>query len=176
MKKSLTVSLLCVFAIGSQAAEPIPNRLIDYNAFQADVAKVGRLRETHRISEEEFIRMAAEPHTVVLDARSAGMFALLHVKGARNLSLPDITDDELAKVIPSKSTRVLIYCNNNFLNAPEAFPTKRTPASLNIYTFNVLFSYGYSNVYELGPLLDIHQTRLKFEGRRAPLAADNQPS
>jgi len=172
VKKILAVALLSLFAVGSQAAETIPNPLIDYGAFQADVAKVGQLRETRRITEREFIRMAAEPGTVVLDARSAAMFALLHVKGARNLSLPDITDGELAKVIPSKSTRVLIYCNNNFLNAPEPFPTKRLEASLNIYTFNVLYSYGYRNVYELGPLLDIHKTKLKFEGSRATLTAN----
>ena len=168
MKKSFAFALLCLFAVGGWAADPIPNPLIDYGAFQADVAKVGQLREKRRISEADFIRMARDPDTVVLDARSAGMFALLHVKGARNLSLPDITEDELARVIASKSTRVLIYCNNNFLNAPEAFPTKRLEASLNIYTFNVLYSYGYTNVYELGPLLDIHKTRLTFEGSRPP--------
>ena len=168
MNKSFAVSALCLFAVGSWAADSIPNPLIDYGAFQADVAKVGVLREQRRISEAEFIRMAAQPDTVVFDARSAGMFALLHVKGARNLSLPDITDEELARVIPSKSTRVLIYCNNNFLNAPEPFPTKRIMASLNIYTFNVLYSYGYTNVYELGPLLDINKTALKFEGSNTP--------
>ena len=101
---------------------------------------------------------------MVLDARSAEKFRLLHVMGARNLSLPDMTAEELARVIPTKSTRVLIYCNNNFLNAPGAFPSKVLSASLNVYTFNVLYSYGYANVYELGPLLDINVTGLKFAG------------
>jgi hypothetical protein len=71
-----------------------------------------------------------------------------------------MTAETLAKVIPDKSTRVLIYCNNNFRNAPAAFPTKMAPASLNIYTFNVLHTYGYKNVYELGPLIDIEKTLL----------------
>jgi phage shock protein E len=125
---------------------------------------VGELRATRRVSERQFIRMAAEPGTVVLDARSAGMFARLHVKGAVNLSLPDITEEELARVIPSKDTRILIYCNNNFRNAQRAFPTKVAPASLNVHTFNVLFAYGYKNVYELGPLIDIDKAKLRFEG------------
>jgi hypothetical protein len=110
--------------------------------------------------------MAADPGTVILDARSAEKFALLHVQGAKNLSLPDITAEELARIIPSKATRILIYCNNNFVNENAAFPTKAISASLNIYTFNVLYAYGYTNVYELGPVIDVGKTRLTFEGLR----------
>ncbi len=168
MKNTIATTLLLAIAGVSQAQE-IPNRLIDYAGFADQVADVGQLRQRHRITEEEFIRMAQDPRTVVLDARSAEKYAQLHVKGAKNLSLPDITADELAKILPGKSTRVLIYCNNNFLNAPGAFPSKAITASLNIYTYNVLHSYGYENVYELGPLLDIHQARIVFEGSEVGL-------
>jgi len=146
------------------SADEIPNRFIDYDAFRANVQAVGELRRQRRVTEEEFIRMAREAETVVLDARSAEKFAQLHVKGARNLSFPDITEAELARVIPSRSTRVLIYCNNNFLNEPRAFPTKSVAASLNVHTLNALYSYGYTNVYELGPLIDINTAKLQFEG------------
>ena len=37
-------------------------------------------------------------------------------------------------------------------------------ASLNIHTINVLYAYGYTNVFELGPLIDIKQTKIPFEG------------
>jgi hypothetical protein len=70
----------------------------------------------------------------------------------------------LAKVFPAKSTRILIYCNNNFLNAPNTFASRAPAASLNIHTFNTLYSYGYTNVYELGPLIDIRKAKLRFEG------------
>jgi hypothetical protein len=109
--------------------------------------------------------MASEEGTIVLDARSDAKFAIMHVKGARHLAFPDITADELAKVIPEKSSRVLIYCNNNFLNEPEAFPSKMPTASLNIHTFNTLYNYGYQNVYELGPLVDVKKTKLTLEGK-----------
>ena len=145
----------------------IPNRLIDYDAFLTGAADVGQLRKERRITEDEFIAMSSDPATVVLDARSTEKYHLLHVSGARHLSFPDITADELAKVIPSKSTRVLIYCNNNFLNAPGAFAAKAASASLNIHTFNTLHSYGYTNVCELGPLLDVRTTKLQFEGAAA---------
>jgi len=41
-------------------------------------------------------------------------------------------------------------------------------ASLNLYTFNTLSSYGYKNVYEMGPLIDIKKSGLTFEGSLAP--------
>ena len=160
--------ILILFA-GLASAEEIPNPLIDYAAFQTGVERVGVVRENLRVTEREFTRMAADRSTVILDARSAEKFALLHVKGAKNLSLPDMTEDELAKVIPSKSTRILIYCNNNFTNEPGAFPAKNLSASLNVYTMNVLFAYGYTNVYELGPLIDIRKTIIPFVRAKAPI-------
>jgi hypothetical protein len=163
MKKACIVLYLgCLGA--SLLAEEIPNRLIDYGAFTSQVAAVGQLRSTRRVTEDEFIKMSREPETIVLDARSEQKYDLLHMKGAKHLSLPDMTAGELAKVIPSSSTRILIYCNNNFLNSPKAFPAKAPAASLNIHTINVLYAYGYANVFELGPLIDINKTKIPFEG------------
>ncbi|HUQ10371.1 MAG TPA: rhodanese-like domain-containing protein [Steroidobacteraceae bacterium] len=162
--KLATVLLL---GVSAASAGEMANPLIDYGGFSNNVARVASIRENRRVSESTFMRMARDPATVILDARSAEKFALLHVKGAKNLSLPDMTEQELAKLIARKDTRVLIYCNNNFLNEPAAFPTKTISASLNVYTFNVLYSYGYTNVYELGPLIDINRAKLEFEGKAA---------
>ena len=142
----------------------VPNRKIDYNGFLTNAVQVGKLRQERRVSEQDFIEMSQEPDTIIFDARSDSKYQMLHVKGAKHLSLPDITDAELARVIPHKDTRVLIYCNNNFENEPAAFPSKAVRASLNLYTFNTLYSYGYTNVFELGPLIDITKSRLPFEG------------
>lgn len=167
--KTILLSIFTFAALALNAADQkIPNRLIDYQGFQKGTVEVAKLREKQRISEEEFLRMAAEPGTIVYDARSDSMFARLHVKGAKHLSLPDVTAEELAKIIPDKTARILIYCNNNFLNQPGAFPAKCAPASLNIYTFNTLHSYGYDNVYELGPLIDYGKTKLPFVGTSVP--------
>lgn len=164
----LGVLLICLSATAQ--TNNIPNPLIDYPTFLTNAAEVAQLRSQHRVTEDQFIEMSAQPGTIVFDARSDDKFQKLHVKGAKHLSFPEITEADLAKVIPDKSTRVLIYCNNNFLNAPETFRTKAPAASLNIHTFNTLFNYGYTNVYELGPLIDIRKAKLQFEGDqlRAP--------
>jgi hypothetical protein len=160
-----------ILAYGATAADPsnkqIPNRLIDYPGFVSDAAKVGQIRQARRLTEDEFIRMSAEAGTLVFDARSDDKYQLLHVKGAKHLSLTDFTEAELRKVIPVKRTRLLIYCNNNFENEPVAFASKVARASLNIYTFNSLYSYGYTNVYELGPLVDIKKTKIQLAGTKA---------
>ena len=110
--------------------------------------------------------MSREPGTVVLDARSKEKFQELHVKGAVNLSFPDIAVDSLAKTVPDRDARILIYCNNNFENAEGPFPVKHASASLNLSTYIALYNYGYRNVYELGPLIDLRATALTFESFR----------
>jgi rhodanese-like protein len=148
----------------AQPAAPAPaDPAIDMAGFLRVSASAAKHRETRRISQEEFIRMSREPGTIVLDARSKQRFDDLHVKGALNLSFPDITIESLAKTIPDKNTRILIYCNNNFLNAPGPFPTKAPSASLNLSTYIALYDYGYRNVYELAATLDLGASKLEFQ-------------
>jgi len=157
--------LLWSCASAAETARPPANQLIDYEGFARNVGEVWVLREARRVSEADFIRMAGEPDTVVLDARSERLFRLRHVVGAVNLSFPEFTEATLASAIPTHQTRILIYCNNNFQNAPGPFPSKLPSASLNISTYIALYDYGYRNVYELGPLIDIGASRLELESR-----------
>lgn len=141
----------------------IDNPAIDMRGYLQDAGHAATIRERHRLTEEEFIRMSQEPGAVVLDARSAEKYCELHVRGAVNLSFPDFTATALARVISAKDSPVLIYCNNNFENAEGPFPTKAAKASLNLSTYIALYTYGYDNVYELGPLVDIHASKLAFD-------------
>src|SRR5213075_2157935 len=141
----------------------ISNPAIDMDGYLRVAAEAAAFRESHRLTEGEFLRMSQEPRTIILDARSSEKFALLHVKRAMNLSFPDISIASLAQLLPDKNTRILIYCNNNFKNEETAFPGKAARASLNLSTYIALYSYGYRNVYELGPLLDAHTTKLPLE-------------
>jgi len=158
-----------IFRTPVAAPSTIENPRIDMPGY-LDVSNLAAVhREQRRLTEAEFLRMMHEPNTIILDARSAEKFAMLHVDGAINLSFPDIAIESLAQAIPDKSTRILIYCNNNFENAERAMPSKIARASLNLSTFIALFSYGYENVYELGPLLDPATSILPFAGTEAPV-------
>jgi hypothetical protein len=169
------IAILALFATLSAAAQgvaetgaPIINPAIDEAAYLRVVGDALGHRARHRLSEADFIRMSREPGAIVLDARSRAKFDELHVAGAINLSFPDIAVASLAEALPDKNASILIYCNNNFSGAEDAFPSKLPSASLNLPTYVALYDYGYRNVYELGPLIDIAATSIAFEGRVAP--------
>jgi hypothetical protein len=189
--------------VASQKATAAPaaqNPAIDYAGFEKIAAETAPVREKRRLTEKEFAAMAAQPGTVVLDARSADKFAMRHISGAVNLPFTEFTEATLAKVLPAKDTRVLIYCNNNFNGAPRSMARKAADpvdfadraqvqrpqqvqvpqdgrpngaASLNINSYIALATYGYKNVYELGPLLNVQSTMLPFEGSEVPVKANS---
>ena len=154
-------ALLLLCWVGAALAQDNP--AIDMPGYLRVASEAAAHRATRRVSEAEFIRMSREPGTVVLDARSREKYDELHVKGAVNLSFPDITIESLQRVLPDKDARILIYCNNNFANAEGPFPAKLASASLNLSTYIALYNYGYRNVYELEPLIDLAASRLEFE-------------
>jgi hypothetical protein len=146
------------------AEDPIPNRLIDYKGFQQIVDSSRQEREAHRLSEAAFLSAMKEKDVVVLDARTASRYQMRHIKGAINLPFTEFAAAPLANVIPTKETKILIYCNNNFLGDPVALLSKAAPASLNLSTYISLRAYGYDNIYELAPLLNVNTTKIPFEG------------
>lgn len=151
-------------SLGKAADREAPNGnpAIDMAGYLRVSQEAAKHREARRLSEADFLRMMSEQGTIVLDARSKEKYDLLHIKGAINLSFSDIAIESLKRTIPDKSTRILIYCNNNFRNAELAFASKLPTASLNLSTFIALYNYGYQNVYELGPQLDPEQCNLPF--------------
>ncbi len=158
--------LLTVLPTAQAQHAPLDNPAINMEGYLRTSVEAAHHRATRRLTEAEFLKMAAEPGTVILDARSAEMYALLHVAGAINLSFPDITVESLQQTIPNPATRVLIYCNNNFRGADRAFPSKLPTASLNLSTYIALYTYGYRNVYELGPLVEASTTQLPLVSNR----------
>jgi rhodanese-related sulfurtransferase len=173
LRHLVRLSLLALVAIGVSSSDRVApsvvpaNPEIDMPGYLRVSREAAAHRESHRVTEAEFIRMSHEPGTIVLDARSREMYDVMHVKGAISLSFPDIAIETLQQRLPDKNARILIYCNNNFRNGAAAFLSKRMDASLNLSTYISLYSYGYRNVYELGPLLDIGKTKLEFEGTGA---------
>ena len=165
----LMLTVLCVIPLAkAQSKAGIANPAIDMDGYLRVSLEAARHREARRLSEDDFVRMSKEPGTVILDARSKEKFDQLHIKGAINLSFPDIAVESLKNTFPDRNARILIYCNNNFQGAEQPFPSKIAVASLNLSTYISLYSYGYENVYELGPLIDVKNSRLEL----VPTAGD----
>ncbi|MFT3710846.1 MAG: rhodanese-like domain-containing protein [Archangium sp.] len=158
---------------------------VSFDDFKELVLQVEPHRAQRQIDFATFQKKSKEPNTIILDSRSAFRFERIHLKGAKHLAFTDFTQDNLAKVIPSFDTTILIYCNNNFEGDEVDFATKiarpidpakeriatqmRTQEkprmmALNIPTYVNLFGYGYRNVFELDELLDVKDPRVVFEG------------
>ena len=148
---------------------------VDFDAFEKLTLEVNQYRKDRLILWDTFQEFSKDENTIILDTRSKEMFDKKHIKGAIHLNFSDFTQENLAKLIPSFNTRVLIYCNNNIDNEPVFFaskislPKKDTqPKSislaLNIPTFINLYGYGYKNVYELSELISTKNQKITFEG------------
>jgi phage shock protein E len=135
---------------------------IDYRGFQNLTQEVERYREGRLVSLDDFQRMAHEPNTIILDARSADAFAAGHIDGAISLPFTDFTAPALAEALRDPDTRILIYCNNNFSNNQRPVVLKRVELALNIQTFINLYGYGYRNVYELGDVVDFNDPEVRW--------------
>ncbi|MCS6884345.1 MAG: rhodanese-like domain-containing protein [Acidobacteriota bacterium] len=163
MRPLLVIIFISAIAL-AQGRKQSGNPNIDMS-YHLEMARAAAAHRANRlVSEEEFIRMSKGPNTIVLDARSREKYDEMHVKGAINLSFPDIDIASLERLIPNKETRILIYCNNNFRGAERPFPAKLPAAALNLSTYTTLYIYGYRNVYELEPLIEIGKSKLEFEG------------
>ena len=160
MKSVLLLCLLSVSLVFGDEGNP----KIDYEGFKKLTQEVEDVRASNRVSEADFLKMAAEEGTVILDTRSREKYEELHVKGAIHLNFSDFSAESLAALIPDKATRILIYCNNNFGNEPMLFAEKGAAVALNVPTFINLHAYGYENVFELMPFLNVKTAKIPFAG------------
>lgn len=168
--RGLLISLIAAacaspaLAQSQDKAVPVPGTAaqIDYRGFENLTGEVRAYRAGRLISLADFQRMAGEPRTIVLDARSADAFAEGHIDGSVNLPFTDFTDQSLRQTLRDPNVRVLIYCNNNFSNNARPVVLKRVELALNIQTFINLYGYGYRNVYELGDVVDFNDPAVRW--------------
>lgn len=184
-KALLTSCVLLLAAVACAQGRNYPKAKVSFDDFKQLVAEVEAHREGRLIDLDTFLKMSREPGAIVLDTRSAFRYERIHLRGARHLSFTDFTQGNLAAVIPSFETTVLIYCNNNFDGNQTDFASKiampRTGSgraitaqfnaqarplmmALNIPTYVNLYGYGYRNVYELHELVKVDDPRIAFEG------------
>lgn len=156
----LATSLIVVPALSAQSESEAA--AVDYSGFISLAGEVDPYRQSRLINAQTFMEMAEDADTVILDTRSKEAFEAGHIAGALHLNFSDFTDEKLKKVIADKSTRILIYCNNNFTDDVNPVPLKRIELALNIPTFINLYGYGYRNIYELNESLPLDDPRVPF--------------
>jgi len=164
-----------LIALGAASASPAqtptprpPNPQIDYAGFQDLTGNVGTYRAGRLVGWAEFSKLAKQPGSLLLDARSADAFAAGHIRGAVNLPLTDFTAQSLARVIGNRDRPILIYCNNNFRNDEAPVVRKAAALALNIQTFINLVGYGYPNVRELGDVVDFDDPKVGWVTQPSP--------
>ncbi len=165
MRFALAAAVLISFApfAIAQPKERAPAAAqIDYAGFRGLTAEVDSYREGRLVSLADFQRMAREPATIILDARSADAYREGHIAGAINLPFTDFTDASLRAALADPNARILIYCNNNFSNNAQPVMLKRVELALNIQTFINLYGYGYRNVYELADIVDFDDPAVRW--------------
>ncbi len=116
--------MLLVASLALAQNKNYPKAKVSFDDFKGLVAKVEAHRAGRLVDLDTFLRMSKEPGAVILDTRSTFRFERIHVKGARHLSFPDFTQDNLREVIPTFETKILIYCNNNFEGNQTDFASK----------------------------------------------------
>jgi hypothetical protein len=165
------------------AAKDYPKAKVSFDDYKTLVAEVESHRRSRLIDLDTFLAMSHEEGVIVLDCRSDFRYERIHVKGVKHLAFTEFTEQNLAAVIPAQTTKILIYCNNNFAGEPVNFASKVAPPrpgqkvtsqfaaeakplmmALNIPTFIALYGYGYHDVFELDELVNVTDPRITFEG------------
>lgn len=171
MLRPLAAALLLAAASAGPAQTRNPQ--IDYAGFQQLTGKVSTYREGRLLSWSEFEKLARQPGTLLLDARSADAYTAGHIKGAVNLPFTDFTAESLARVIGNRDRQILIYCNNNFANDEPPVQRKAIELALNIQTFINLVGYGYPNVWELNEVVDFDDPKVGWVKSERRVASAN---
>ncbi len=105
------------------------------------------------------LKWLKEGDVLIIDVRPKYDFDDYHISGAINLPLTDITEESLARVVPSKNLRIVIYCDNNFV-----FPTRRL--ALTTMAYPTIKQLGYSNTFILESSDSLEEFPLPLDGHK----------
>jgi len=91
---------------------------------------------------DDFIKLRdSNPDLIILDVRPEVNYRNEHIKNAVNIDASSLTKERLEEVIPSKESKIVVYCSNSL------FPTRMI--ALTTPSYAELYSKGYKNVHVL---------------------------
>ena len=139
---ALALALVVSSAEGTDRRQPARStaQAIDFVGFLEVSQEVLEVRPERLLAVEDFLALAAEPDTLLLDTRSREAYEAKHLAGAVHLNFSDLTEETLTEIVGPRDRTVLIYCNNNFSDDVRPFVKKKAEAALNIPTFVSLWT------------------------------------
>ncbi len=103
--------------------------IVDYKGFLELAKEVEAHRAERLLTLDQYLKMAEEPNTIILDTRSKRMYDRKHLKGAIHLNFNEFDQfslDEIMNRYAGKNTKILIYCNNNFKDQGNVISLNQT--------------------------------------------------
>jgi len=96
--------------------------------------------KAHNVNLDTFLKWRKDKNTIVVDLRHITAYQRKHIEGAIHLG-SDISEVKLAKIVPDKETRILLYCDNSlYMTRMLALTTLSLPQFIML---------GYENTYML---------------------------
>lgn len=116
--KITTTFIACIAFTFNGFSQDSDSPFVNFEQFEALVKEVKKHRSSRMLGLDEFNKVSLEENTIILDTRSKSSYDALHIKGAIHLNFSDFTQASLDKLLTSRDTRILIYCNNNIEENP----------------------------------------------------------
>jgi len=145
MKKLISLFILFTFLLSTSANSAPPSqqsqKLIPEIPIKQYLKSFSKLEENY-IGLDEFIKLRDEnKNLIILDVRPKYSYNKEHIKGAINIDAANLTKDILTKNIPSKNSKIVVYCDNSL------YPTRMI--ALTTPSYAELYNQGYKNIYVL---------------------------
>ncbi len=105
------------------------------------------------VSVQQVAKWQKAKQVVLVDLRRAEEFAHSHLQGAINIPATDITDENLARLIPDRQSKIVTYCGDTL------YPTRRIAVTSMASTMFV--QHGYTKVFVLEELYSAKTCKTK---------------
>lgn len=150
----VVLTFLALFANIAMAETVVEKKNNAEEGYFDDWEKIDKIRSERQIHYTKVPEILKKGDAIILDVRSKESYDCGHIKGAKNLSLTDITEKTLPKIVPSKQTKIIIYCEKTLS------PPVRRMAATKI-AFPIIYKLGYENIHEIEEVMYFDDKTLK---------------
>lgn len=145
MRTIVAVAIFNLFIFSDLMADPnvVPLQTVSPEKFHREALENFSMeRISKRKASLDQLKAWMEKRDVILiDLRDEAEYKKSHIKGAINIPVAKLEPDNVSKYIPSKESRVVVYCQQNF-SMSRMLP-------LTTLGYPIIIQLGYNNVYML---------------------------